>query len=80
MNLSDLRLVVGLKSNSSLHPNIFRNTSTNSSALTASFHGYPNLSGRATQLKLNFEIKSKSQYGLMQFLNAGGAIFFQGEM
>ncbi|XP_070764376.1 G-protein-signaling modulator 2-like [Enoplosus armatus] len=41
MNLSDLRLVVGLKSNSNLHPNIFRNA--NSSALSASFQGYPNL-------------------------------------
>ncbi|XP_019128448.1 G-protein-signaling modulator 2 isoform X1 [Larimichthys crocea] len=45
MNLSDLRLVVGLKSNSTLHQNIFRNTNTNSSALSASFHGLPNLSG-----------------------------------
>uniref|UniRef100_A0A8D3BFX8 G-protein-signaling modulator 2-like n=1 Tax=Scophthalmus maximus TaxID=52904 RepID=A0A8D3BFX8_SCOMX len=33
MNLSDLRLVVGLKSNSNIHPNIFRNTNANSSAL-----------------------------------------------
>ncbi|XP_029285356.1 G-protein-signaling modulator 2-like isoform X2 [Cottoperca gobio] len=41
MNLSDLRLVVGLKSNSNTHPNIFRNT--NSSALPAgsqSFHSH----------------------------------------
>ncbi|XP_051233930.1 G-protein-signaling modulator 2 isoform X2 [Dicentrarchus labrax] len=45
MNLSDLRLVVGLKSNSNLHPNIFRNMNTNSSALSASLQGYPNLSG-----------------------------------
>lgn len=45
MNLSDLRLVVGLKSNSNLHQNIFRNTNMNSSALSASFQGYPNHSG-----------------------------------
>ncbi|XP_068175150.1 G-protein-signaling modulator 2-like isoform X2 [Antennarius striatus] len=43
MNLSDLRLVVGLKSNSNLHPNIFRNTNSNSSPLAMSFHGYHNL-------------------------------------
>ncbi|XP_063747302.1 G-protein-signaling modulator 2-like isoform X3 [Eleginops maclovinus] len=35
MNLSDLRLVVSLKSNSHMHSNIFRNTNTNSSALPA---------------------------------------------
>ncbi|XP_070817286.1 G-protein-signaling modulator 2-like isoform X1 [Chaetodon trifascialis] len=51
MNLSDLRLVVGLKSNSNLHPSIFRNTSTNSSALTSSFHGYPSLSGAKSPLR-----------------------------
>ncbi|KAI3368542.1 hypothetical protein L3Q82_025550, partial [Scortum barcoo] len=45
MNLSDLRLVVGLKSNSNLHSNIFRNTNANISALPVSFQGYPNLSG-----------------------------------
>ena len=38
MNLSDLRLVVGLKSKSNLHPNIFHNTNTNSSALPLSYH------------------------------------------
>ncbi|XP_054458370.1 G-protein-signaling modulator 2-like [Anoplopoma fimbria] len=45
MNLSDLRLVVGLKSNSNIHPNIFRNTNTNSSSLPVSFQGYPSLQG-----------------------------------
>ncbi|XP_030289813.1 G-protein-signaling modulator 2-like isoform X3 [Sparus aurata] len=44
MNLSDLRLVVGLKSNSNFNPNFFRNTNTNSCVLSASFQGYPNLS------------------------------------
>ncbi|XP_008297856.1 G-protein-signaling modulator 2-like isoform X1 [Stegastes partitus] len=43
MNLSDLRLVVGLKSNPNIHPNIFRNTNTNSSALQINYHGYPSL-------------------------------------
>uniref|UniRef100_A0A673CCD7 G protein signaling modulator 2, like n=1 Tax=Sphaeramia orbicularis TaxID=375764 RepID=A0A673CCD7_9TELE len=33
MNLSDLRLVVGLKASSNLHSNIYRNTNMNSSAL-----------------------------------------------
>ncbi|XP_042370347.1 G-protein-signaling modulator 2-like isoform X2 [Plectropomus leopardus] len=45
MNLSDLRLVVGLKSNSNIHANIFCNTNMNSSALSASYPGYPNLQG-----------------------------------
>ncbi|KAM9358018.1 G-protein-signaling modulator 2-like [Symphorus nematophorus] len=45
MNLSDLRLVVGLKSKTNLNPNIFCNTNTNSCALTGSLQGYPNLSG-----------------------------------
>ncbi|XP_056234787.1 G-protein-signaling modulator 2-like [Seriola aureovittata] len=45
MNLSDLRLVVGLKSNSNIHPSIFRNPNTNSSALPVSCQVYPNLSG-----------------------------------
>ncbi|KAM8745618.1 G-protein-signaling modulator 2-like isoform 2-T2 [Acanthopagrus schlegelii] len=44
MNLSDLRLVVGLKSNSNFNPNFFRNTNTNSYVLSASFQGYPNIS------------------------------------
>ncbi|XP_040895690.1 G-protein-signaling modulator 2-like isoform X2 [Toxotes jaculatrix] len=43
MNLSDLRLVVGLKSNSNIHPNIFRNTNTNNSPVPVSYQGYPNL-------------------------------------
>ncbi|XP_045905191.1 G-protein-signaling modulator 2-like isoform X2 [Micropterus dolomieu] len=56
MNLSDLRVVVslksnsniyppavGFKSNSNIYPNIFRNT--NSSALAPAFQGYPNLAG-----------------------------------
>ncbi|XP_069560867.1 G-protein-signaling modulator 2-like isoform X2 [Brachyistius frenatus] len=45
MNLSDLRLVVGLKSNSNINPNIFRNTNTNSSALPISFQCYSSLPG-----------------------------------
>ncbi|XP_049911654.1 G-protein-signaling modulator 2-like isoform X3 [Epinephelus moara] len=45
MNLSDLRLVVGLKSNSSVHASIFRNSNTNSSALHTSYQGYPSLQG-----------------------------------
>ena len=51
MNLSDLRLVVGLKSKSNFNPNIFYNTNTNSSALTGSFQGYPNLSGTSAVLR-----------------------------
>ncbi|KAM7388180.1 hypothetical protein PAMP_024374 [Pampus punctatissimus] len=43
MNLSDLRLVVGLKSNHNIHSNIFRNT--NSSALRVSHQGYVNITG-----------------------------------
>lgn len=50
MNLSDLRLVVGLKSNANIHTNIFRSIGTNS-ALPASFQGYPNLSGKSTFFK-----------------------------
>lgn len=47
MNLSDLRMVVGLKSNANIHTNIFCTIGTNSSALT-SFQGYPNFSGKST--------------------------------
>uniref|UniRef100_A0A3Q1FVM5 G-protein-signaling modulator 2-like n=1 Tax=Acanthochromis polyacanthus TaxID=80966 RepID=A0A3Q1FVM5_9TELE len=47
MNLSDLRLVVGLKSNPNIHPNIFRNTNTNSSALQISYQGYPSPPGKS---------------------------------
>lgn len=50
MNLSDLRLVVSLKSNTNIHTNIFRGIGTNSPALTTSFQGYPNLSGKSTFL------------------------------
>lgn len=46
MNLSDLRLVVGLKSNYNIHPSIFQNTNTNSSSLPVSYQGYPNLQGK----------------------------------
>lgn len=53
MNLSDLRLVVGLKSNSNLHSSIFRNTNTNSSALPTSFQGYPNLPGKSALFLTN---------------------------
>ncbi|XP_044216916.1 G-protein-signaling modulator 2-like isoform X2 [Thunnus albacares] len=48
MNLSDLRLVVGLKSNPNTHSNIFRNTNTNSSALPVSHQGYLNFPGVKT--------------------------------
>lgn len=62
MNLSDLRVVVSLKSNSNIYPpavgfksssniypNIFRNT--NSSALAPAFQGYPNLAGKSAILR-----------------------------
>uniref|UniRef100_A0AAQ5X1L4 G protein signaling modulator 2, like n=1 Tax=Amphiprion ocellaris TaxID=80972 RepID=A0AAQ5X1L4_AMPOC len=52
MNLSDLRLVVGLKSNPNIHPNIFRNTNTNSSALQISYQGYPSLPGKSAFLRI----------------------------
>nr|XP_046246794.1 G-protein-signaling modulator 2-like isoform X2 [Scatophagus argus] len=69
MNLSDLRLVIGLKSNSNIHPHIFRNT--NSSVLATSFQGYPNLSGvkspsRRTDSADNLDLSShpdKNQIG-----------------
>ncbi|XP_035503413.1 G-protein-signaling modulator 2-like isoform X1 [Scophthalmus maximus] len=51
MNLSDLRLVVGLKSNSNIHPNIFRNTNANSSALPVSYQGYTNLPGMKSPVR-----------------------------
>ncbi|XP_029004353.1 G-protein-signaling modulator 2-like [Betta splendens] len=51
MNLSDLRLVVGLKSNSNIYPNIFRNTNTNSSPLPGTYQGYTNFSGVKTTLR-----------------------------
>uniref|UniRef100_A0A3Q3W1T1 Uncharacterized protein n=1 Tax=Mola mola TaxID=94237 RepID=A0A3Q3W1T1_MOLML len=50
MNLSDLRLVVGLKSSSNIHPNIFRNISSNSCALVGSFQGYSHLLGNSAIL------------------------------
>ena len=51
MNLSDLRLVVGLKSNSNIHPNIFRNTNINNSPLPVSYQGYSNLPGKSPLLR-----------------------------
>ncbi|XP_035032643.2 G-protein-signaling modulator 2 isoform X2 [Hippoglossus stenolepis] len=51
MNLSDLRLVVGLKSNSNIHPNIFRSTNTNNSPLPVSYQGYSNLQGMNSPLR-----------------------------
>lgn len=45
MNLSDLRLVVGLKSNSNIYPNIFRNTNATSLALPVTYQGYSNFPG-----------------------------------
>ncbi|KAM6939352.1 G-protein-signaling modulator 2-like isoform 1-T1 [Lycodopsis pacificus] len=50
MNLSDLRLVVGLKSN--IHPNIFRNSNTNSPALPVSYQGYPGLQGVKSSVRI----------------------------
>ncbi|CAL8306330.1 unnamed protein product [Lota lota] len=47
MNLSDLRLVVGLKSTANLHPNSYCNA--NSSALAASYQGYYTLAGVKAQ-------------------------------
>ncbi|XP_039668174.1 G-protein-signaling modulator 2-like isoform X2 [Perca fluviatilis] len=61
MNLSDLRLVVGLKSNSNIHPNIFRNTNTNSSALPAGYQGYPSLQGVKSQPR----IRDSAETGLI---------------
>ncbi|XP_020793737.1 G-protein-signaling modulator 2-like isoform X2 [Boleophthalmus pectinirostris] len=45
MNLSDLRLVVGLKSNSNNRLNIYHNTNTNSSALPPLYPDYTNIPG-----------------------------------
>lgn len=45
MNLSDLRLVVDLKSNSNIYPNIFRNTNSNNLAFPVSYQGYSNFPG-----------------------------------
>ncbi|KAM9384164.1 LOW QUALITY PROTEIN: G-protein-signaling modulator 2-like [Pholidichthys leucotaenia] len=45
MNLSDLRLVVGLKSNSSIHRYISNNTNTNGSPLLVSYQGFQDQSG-----------------------------------
>ncbi|XP_034559140.1 G-protein-signaling modulator 2-like isoform X2 [Notolabrus celidotus] len=56
MNLSDLRLVVGLKSNSHIHPNVFRNTNTNSSVLSVSSCNYPHLP--AVKPAENFELRA----------------------
>uniref|UniRef100_A0A3Q0RWZ2 G protein signaling modulator 2 n=1 Tax=Amphilophus citrinellus TaxID=61819 RepID=A0A3Q0RWZ2_AMPCI len=47
MNLSDLRLAVGLKSNPNFHPYLFRNTNANSSALAEAYQGYPSLPGKS---------------------------------
>ncbi|XP_041862985.1 G-protein-signaling modulator 2-like isoform X2 [Melanotaenia boesemani] len=44
MNLSDLRLFVGLKSNSNMH-HVLSNTNTNSSAITGTHQGHVNLPG-----------------------------------
>ncbi|KAM9761701.1 G-protein-signaling modulator 2-like isoform 2-T2 [Menidia menidia] len=50
MNLSDLRLVVSLKSNSSIH-HIFRNTNTNSPVTSGTHPGYLNLPGVKSSLR-----------------------------
>ncbi|XP_008332439.1 G-protein-signaling modulator 2-like [Cynoglossus semilaevis] len=51
MNLSDLRLVVGLKSNSNINPNVFCNINSNSSVLPVSYQGYINLPVGMTPLR-----------------------------
>ncbi|KAK2835206.1 hypothetical protein Q5P01_015690 [Channa striata] len=51
MNLSDLRLVVGLKSNSNIYPNIFRHTNTHNVALPVSYQGYSNFPAVKTPVK-----------------------------
>lgn len=51
MNLSDLRLVVGLKSNSNINPNVFCNINSNSSVLPVSYQGYINLPGKRDLFK-----------------------------
>lgn len=53
MNLSDLRLVVGLKSNSNIYPNIFRNTNTNNSPSPLSYQGYSNFPGTCDSASLS---------------------------
>lgn len=45
MNLSDLRLVVGLKSSTNNRINIYHNTNSNSSALPPLYHDYANVPG-----------------------------------
>ncbi|KAF3690642.1 G-protein-signaling modulator 2 Mosaic protein LGN [Channa argus] len=50
MNLSDLRLVVGLKSNSNIYPNIFYNKNANGLALPVSYQGYSNFPGVKTPI------------------------------
>ncbi len=62
MNLSDLRLVVGLKSNSNLRSNIFRNINTNSSALSASFPGKSALLRKSPFSRIHLEHEALSQY------------------
>uniref|UniRef100_A0A8C6V774 G protein signaling modulator 2, like n=1 Tax=Neogobius melanostomus TaxID=47308 RepID=A0A8C6V774_9GOBI len=77
MNLSDLRLVVGLKSNSNNKINIYHNSNTNSSALPRLYQDYNNVPGTdeevfpkpsrtdtikaSTKLFLFQRIKSKKQ-------------------
>ncbi|XP_026179229.1 G-protein-signaling modulator 2-like isoform X2 [Mastacembelus armatus] len=51
MNLSDLRLVVGLKSNSNIHPNFWRNTNANSSALPVNYQCYGSFPGSKSPLR-----------------------------
>lgn len=47
MNLSDLRLAVGLKSNPNFHPYLFGNTNANSSVLTEGYQGFPSIPGKS---------------------------------
>ena len=52
MNLSDLRLVVGLKSNSNIH-HIFRNSNTNNTAIPGTQPAYFNLPGKQYSSELS---------------------------
>lgn len=75
MNLSDLRLVVGLKSNSNIHPHIFRNTDSSSSALAASFRGSPNLSGTPAVLRMSFSAQFRHMHSCWHRWSKDSKIF-----
>ncbi|XP_033821295.2 G-protein-signaling modulator 2-like [Periophthalmus magnuspinnatus] len=60
MNLSDLRLVVGLKSNSNNRLNIYHNTNTNSSALPPLCPNYTNVPGVKSPEKIKENLENSS--------------------